>query len=363
MRRHPAIPVNLRIRRGSCVNFDQQMAGDAIAAKAKRMLALAGSDLNKRARAGDLMRLASQVSGSDYYVQDLVIDDAEIDAKSRELAASEVYSLALRRVNEGTMKTLDAPKPGWVRGGDDFGVPINPDIIGSALALYDIALALHHNEEWLYNKAFLHERLHDFPAAARIFESLTGEFAIHGVEQAKRCHAKAAGADVDSAISNLDARTDELTGSANVIRAVRTQLNAALNKAPQHKSAAIRDSASSLVERTEQAVQVAQRFAEHLADGDYLAARALLARNLRRLHTDELRHTFEEMMGGTGQGPDGPADVCVMEASCDMPDLSPYDLAWVYVAVTNPEVNEAVTVIVTQEQIGPRIRHIEWGRP
>ncbi len=343
------------------MEFDQQMAGDAIAAKARRMLALAGPDQNKRARAGDLLRIASEISGTDYYLQDLVIDDGEIDVKTRELAAHEVYSLALRRVSEGTMKTLEAPRPGWIRGGDDFGVPINPDVIHSAIALYDIALGLHRNDEWLYSKAFLHERVRDYAGAVAIFESLGGDFALYGAEQAQRCRAKADHSAADSAFDNLDLSAAN-SGSADIVRAVRTQLNAALSKVSD-KSHAIQDSVSSIVERTEQAAQIAQRFAEHLADGDYVAARSLLARNLRRLHAGELKANFEAMMGGSAVGTGDPADVCVMEASSDMPDLSPYDLAWVYVTISTDTAHEAVTVIVTREQIGPRIRLLEWGRP
>jgi hypothetical protein len=52
-----------------------------------------------------------------------------------------------------------------------------------------------------------------------------------------------------------------------------------------------------------------------------------------------------------------------MSAEDDMPDMTPADLGWVYVAISGESFSEAVTVVVTREDGGAKIRELEWGRP
>lgn len=52
-----------------------------------------------------------------------------------------------------------------------------------------------------------------------------------------------------------------------------------------------------------------------------------------------------------------------MSSESDMANMHTNDLAWVYVAISGAEFNEAVAVIVTREHGQLRIRSIEWGRP
>ena len=59
----------------------------------------------------------------------------------------------------------------------------------------------------------------------------------------------------------------------------------------------------------------------------------------------------------------GPFEVMVMECSDDMPDMEPNDVAWIYVAISGSEFNEAVTVVVSDVGGKLQISDIEWGRP
>ena len=74
----------------------------------------------------------------------------------------------------------------------------------------------------------------------------------------------------------------------------------------------------------------------------------------------------DEETGGDGDARAAVADeptVLVMNSDGNMPNLEAADLAWVYVAITGAEFNEAITVVVTDENGEGRIREIEWGRP
>jgi hypothetical protein len=104
-------------------------------------------------------------------------------------------------------------------------------------------------------------------------------------------------------------------------------------------------------------------FAERLADGDFEGARTMLAESLAGTGAGELRDAFEQMTMFDEVPQDEPVDIIVMMAQDNMPSLEPGDLGWIYVAITGSEFNEALTLIVTEEEGEARIRDIEWGRP
>ena len=47
----------------------------------------------------------------------------------------------------------------------------------------------------------------------------------------------------------------------------------------------------------------------------------------------------------------------------DWPGKGPSDLGWVYVSIGGDVYSEAVTVVITLENGGPKVREVEFGRP
>jgi tetratricopeptide (TPR) repeat protein len=256
----------------------------------------------------------------------------DVSVADRERAGTEVYGLAQRRAEKGTQRQIDAAgKSGWERSAD--GLPIHRATLREAARIYELALALHYDSYWDYSRGLLHESLGEYADAIAIFENLSGHYVKYGAEQAERCRRRLAG--------NYDAQAE---------------LDALLPTS-QPDAVPLSDAGVERAERT------AQTFAELLAHGDYAAAQALLARDLRDTGADALRTQYEQMMS-LDEGEDhGETTVMVMIGSADMPDLGPDDVGWVYVAITNAMRNEAVTVVVTVENGEARIRELEWGRP
>lgn len=324
-------------------------------------------------------RLADLVEqGVDAVRAALAADDAGgFLASDRERAADEVYSLATRR-QQTRMQRVGEPL------GDDeeiggLGLPIHRPSLREADALFALALALHYDSFQDYSRGFVLEHLGEFEAAARVFEGVTGSHAKHGAEQAARCRRKASGtydADAEHQAA-FDDLIDRIEGSGRVAGPVRRALSTVLSllgrfagggasakpQAPSKQHAPPEQLAPPLdADRLDRASLAAQVFAEHLVDGDFAAARAMLAAELGDLTTDTLREAYTAMTSYADDGDDEPR-VLVMMAQGDMPDLQADDLGWVYVAISGESFNEAITVVVALEQGEARIRQLEWGRP
>jgi hypothetical protein len=100
-----------------------------------------------------------------------------------------------------------------------------------------------------------------------------------------------------------------------------------------------------------------------LADGNFEAAQQRLSKHLKRTTIDALRRDYERMTMAGEFPQESPVEIIAMMSQDNMPSLKPGDLGWVYVAITGSQFNEALTLIVTEEQGEARIRDIEWGRP
>lgn len=360
------------------------LAADDLHARAGRLRASAAGrpDEAERLRRADVMQqLAALCAQGADAVRAALGEPGQpagaITPEDRQRAGEAVYALALQRQEQGMQRNLGvAPQPGWEPGG--HGLPIHRATLRESARLYALALALHYDDYWQYSRGLLHEALGEYDEAVRILESLRGPYAEYGPKQAARCRAKRdgtwdGGAEMAAAMDGVLKRGKGLRGwltrllFGSVMRRAGRQLDEARARPypgpPPGPDAAPLDAGT-----LDRARDAAQAFAEHLADGDFDAARALLARELQATDADALRAGFESMMGLDGDvGDDGEAPgetvVMVMGAEADMPDMSPDDLGWVYVALTNEIANEAVTVVVTDEDGQARIRTLEWGRP
>ena len=111
------------------------------------------------------------------------------------------------------------------------------------------------------------------------------------------------------------------------------------------------------------AIRVAQRFAEHIADADYVAAHRLLTKTAQhRYSADDFQREFEEM---TAYEP-GPIRTILIDPQFtleDWPEKRPEDVASVYVGLLGDEYVEAVTLTLANEDSDIRIRELEWRRP
>jgi hypothetical protein len=107
-------------------------------------------------------------------------------------------------------------------------------------------------------------------------------------------------------------------------------------------------------------------FAQHLIDGEFVLAHALLNATLAaQLDLNSLQSAYENMVGYFAMAAN---HVEVVEALSDWPGKLASDVAWVYVSIDNGS-SEAEAVSVTLESVQSnaenvvQIRLIEWGRP
>jgi tetratricopeptide (TPR) repeat protein len=355
-------------------------AAAALRDRAERLLAGArdeGDRAGARREVDALLRIAAHVAEGAAAVRAALgpagTARGGVTVADRDRAAKEIYGLAQRRAERGLQRQLDAPpKPGWELGG--AGLPIHRATLREAAELYELALALRYDDYWDYLRGLLHESLGDYPEAIRILEKLGGQYAEIGAQQAARCRRKLGGtydlgAELDQEIGRLLGAAGGNAALGNVVRGAFGELRASLERARAQPYGAPDPAAAPLDDpRLERAERLAQDFAERLARGDFAAAHALLARNLRTDREEVLRDRYVRMMGvrplADGEPRAGdPATVMVMSADRDMPNLGPRDLGWVYVSISDAKRSEAVTVIVAEEDGEARIRELEWGRP
>jgi hypothetical protein len=109
--------------------------------------------------------------------------------------------------------------------------------------------------------------------------------------------------------------------------------------------------------------KIALAFTRALVDGEFEAARALLSDPLSEVWTPaRLAQEFTEMVAYG----DKPADHVEVVRFDDMEGWAirqTWDLGWAYVAIYGDGFNEAVSVIVSDQEGRPVIRDLEWGRP
>jgi hypothetical protein len=114
---------------------------------------------------------------------------------------------------------------------------------------------------------------------------------------------------------------------------------------------------------------IALSFARALVAKEYERASAMLTTALKQSCPPEtLRKKLEEMIHYSGEEERWPGYVQVVTGA-DISDMSkwlrkkPEDFGWAYVAIGGIDYNEAVSVMVTDDEGRLAIREIEWGRP
>lgn len=362
------------------------LAGQLIAAKADRILSrfdpsARGADEQRR-HASALLHLATQASGDGSYAARAIDDTSRILEKDRKLAATMVSELARDAFSSQELR--------------------------EAIALYEIAIAIHANDDWRVMTGFTQLQAQDFAGAKRSFEAVRGFHAQHSKYRASLCDLQLRGTD----LSTLKVPDDpaEARVLENVLFHVRGGHHSPENQAQLQRERREQDArfraqlvrlrvmsflslqwrrASRLLRQAfgrngvagsnngvpegpqkaalELALRTAREFAEHLVRWDFVAADAMLtgaaqpSGGAEDLRTAYLRMTQRE-------DDDGQPDAANVEALDAMPandsDHGADDLGWVYVSISGERFgNEAVTVIVTRVQGQPRIRSLEWGRP
>lgn len=108
-------------------------------------------------------------------------------------------------------------------------------------------------------------------------------------------------------------------------------------------------------------LETGNRFAQALTEKRYADAHAQLTAAQQKLWPpDKLARQYEEM---TSYG-SGPAKVDGHSEFLDSwPERQSQDMGWAYISISGSDFAEAVTVIVSDENGIPKIRHLEWGRP
>ena len=114
-------------------------------------------------------------------------------------------------------------------------------------------------------------------------------------------------------------------------------------------------------EQSSDYVPVALDFARALASRAYSTAYAMTSSEYQRANSvAELQAAFEAIVP-TDWGTVGPIEVGhTMDA---WPDKQPSDAGWAYISIGGDMYSEALTLVVTREGDGLKIRSVEFGRP
>jgi hypothetical protein len=104
-------------------------------------------------------------------------------------------------------------------------------------------------------------------------------------------------------------------------------------------------------------------FAKALVGGEFDAVRAMLSGALAdEWPSSRLEQVFAEMIE-YGDGPADHVEAIRVESMAGWPARESSDLGWAYVAICGDGFNEAVSVVVADEEGRAVIRDLEWGRP
>ena len=104
--------------------------------------------------------------------------------------------------------------------------------------------------------------------------------------------------------------------------------------------------------------QVAVDFAAALVARDFPRAHGMLSATAA-LSPAQLQRRFDDMVA-----PIGPLSAPQLTTTLDdWPAKQPGDLGWAHVAIPGRTGSEGVTVVVSDEPAGLRVRSVEWGRP
>ena len=170
----------------------------ALTGKVQRLRASAASQprnaARKRELADGLERLASLVAHGPAEVRRLLDLPAEqgISADARKHAGNEIDSLALQRESQGAERNaLASVRAGWERGADDLGLPIQRATLQEAVALLELAEAIHPEPFWTWTRAGLLLRLGHYTAAAVAYARAGGACERHAPAMVAQCKVKA----------------------------------------------------------------------------------------------------------------------------------------------------------------------------
>lgn len=253
------------------------------------------------------------------------------------IAAGIAGERAMACSRAGTFSTK-TPKPGQAKAGDGSGKIIDPVQIAVARELYLLALRLDPSLSFRFSVAALSEKLADYALA---------------IEQANQAE------------SGYRLMANQLIGrcQAQIAKGAKLEIKEAIR---QDRQGSVEASALRAKLGLDDARSIAMRFAHMLAAAEFEAACTLLSDTLTsdgsvtagRFDAKKLQRRYQEMTSGE------PAfHIEALEASDALSGHESADLGWVYVAIRGANFNEAVTVIVANENGVGRIRSIEWGRP
>ncbi|MCQ4165965.1 hypothetical protein [Tahibacter harae] len=324
-----------------------ESAARVIAAKARRLAAAGNFDAARLAvrqqRSRALLQIAAQLSPAHAQAaaQASGGESVAITPEDRRAAANEIYALLQRR------------------SGNDV------------VLLYDIALELHYESYWAYLRGIQLSENGDPAAACQALEAVRGDYegaATHLAEQYRR---QAAGIpdELEDAAQQLYERMVEEAGSEDALHKSFNEMWASVSGMPppegddgENEEIAVEVNLADV----DLAAETGQCFVEHLVDGDFDGATALLGESLRDLSADELRREYEQLIEAGRDGEEAveneEIDVLPMSSDSEIVDLEGGELALVYVSLNGAGFHEAVIVTVAREHGQARITSIEWGR-
>ena len=296
-------------------------------------------------------------------------------------AAEAVARLAERTAKRGHGQDGQKGK-GWEMSHDLLPQPINSALLREAQALYLEAIRLHATGWYHWQRALLLRELGEFDEAVSAFQACVdcGDYVNQAIadQQINMCRKLMATPSQPQDAAESRGKM-ALQATAEMFRAMGPQGDVmaelfsrmmspleghnARTEGTQGQEAD--DTGTSRPPLTEAectlVCEFGEDFAWRLVRSDWKGAHALLNQTLRKqLSAAKLRDNYTDM---TSYAETAFSDVEAQPPENNMPDMTDSDVAWVYVAISSEDANEAVTLMICREDGDLRVRDVEWGRP
>lgn len=277
---------------------------------------------------------------------------------TRKRAAAAMNALANRYESIGKKPAALVDGPEWVVMPCCPGMKMHRGHLQAAIEYYEFAAMIDPEDPaHAFSKALVLEVLGDWQDAVVALQMLAGTIYDEAARVAMdRCRDKATGGPANQLSTTSILRVAEWEDHDATFEIEGAITSLARARARRHRQ---RSARSKCVESdVEDAAQVARSFVHLLLDRQWSAAHAMLAPEPRGPGPEVLRDAFEGLFGADPF----PVSADVFDVQTDLDQLRDADLGWVHVAIPSDRA-EAVSLVVTRDTAGFKVRDVAFGYP
>lgn len=277
---------------------------------------------------------------------------------TRKRAAAAMNALANRYESIGKRPAALVDGPEWVGMPRCPGMKMHRGYLQAAIAYHEFAAMIDPDDPaHVFSKALVLEVLGDWQEAMAAFQMLTGTIYDEAAHAAMdRCRDKAAGQKPRQLSNASMLRVAEWEDHDATFQTEGAIASLARARARRHQQQRARQKCVEC--DVEDAAQVASSFVNLLLDRQWSAAHAMLAPEPRGPGPEVLRDAFEGLFGADPF----PVSADVLDVQTDLDQLRDADLGWVHVAIPSDRA-EAVSLVVTRDTTGFKVRDVAFGYP